>query len=389
MRIGIVCYPTYGGSGVAATELARMLARRGHQIHIIALNRPFRLLDEFSENIFCHEVELMNYPVLGDNLYTLAMAVKISQVALDERLDLVHVHYAVPHALCAALAMEMLMAVGRRIPVVTTLHGTDITLVGISPSFFPAVRLGIMRSDRVVAVSQWLRRKTIEHFQLPNEIEVIYNFVDGEVFKPRGQINRRRKYAEDHEKILAHVSNFRPVKRVLDVVRIFAKIAAAMPAKLLMIGDGPDRNAAIQLARDLGVMDRAWFLGKQEYVQNLLPLGDLLLFPSDGESFGLAAAEAMACESPVIGADCGGLPEVVRHGETGILCPVGDVEGMARAAIELLSSPERLKAMSQAARQDILQRFHPEAVVLQHEELYSSLIGQGRGGGEAAPGRES
>jgi len=376
MRIGMVCYPTYGGSGVVASELGRMLARRGHSVHFIASARPFRLLDEFSENIFCHEVESINYPVLHGDLYTLSMAVKIAQVALDERLDLVHAHYAVPHALCASLAMDMLTAVGRQIPVVTTLHGTDITLVGKAPSFFPAVRLGIQRSDAVVAVSEWLRQETLKHFRLPNHIRVIHNFVDGEVFARKENPRLRRRYAKDNEAIAMHVSNFRPVKRVEDVVRTFSRIAESRPAKLLMIGDGPDRKAAMNLARELDVMNRVWFLGKQDYVQNLLPLADVLLFPSDGESFGLAAAEAMACETPVIATRRGGIAEVVTHGRTGFLCPVGDVDCMAKAAIDILSSPDKRRAMGAEARQDILTRFSPQKIVGQYEELYGSLLGQ-------------
>ncbi|MCX7015416.1 MAG: N-acetyl-alpha-D-glucosaminyl L-malate synthase BshA, partial [Candidatus Sumerlaeota bacterium] len=295
---------------------------------------------------------------------------------LDERLDLVHVHYAVPHALCASLAMDMLAAVGKQIPVVTTLHGTDITLVGRSPAFFPAVRLGIQRSNAVVAVSEWLRQETIRHFRLPNPIHVIHNFVDGDVFQRRDMPALRRRYAKDEERVDMHVSNFRPVKRVGDVARVFAEIAKAMPAKLLMVGDGPERGAAMTLARDLGVMNRTWFLGSQDRVQNLLPLADILLFPSDGESFGLVAAEAMACEAPVIAADRGGIPEVIVHGKTGILCPVGDIGAMAKAAIEILASEEKRREMGAAGRRDVLERFNPEDKVGQYEDLYAGLVSQ-------------
>jgi N-acetyl-alpha-D-glucosaminyl L-malate synthase BshA len=373
VHIGIVCYPTYGGSGVAATELGRILAKRGHQVHIISSARPFRLFDEFSENIFFHQVDSIEYPIFQDGLYTLTLAVKISQVVLDEKLDLLHVHYAVPHAICASLAMDMLTAVGRQIPVVTTLYGTDITLVGRSPSFFPAVRLGIQRSDAVVAVSNWLREETEKTFRLPKDIKVIHNFIDGEVFKPANRPALRRRYAEDEERIVLHVSNFRPVKRVEDVVRTFERIVKEVPAKLVMVGDGPDREQALHLARELGVMDRTWFLGRQDYVQNILPLGDLLLFPSDGESFGLAAAEAMACEVPVIAANRGGIPEVIRDGVTGFLCPMGDIEAFAKASLEILRSPEKGEAMGAAARKDILERFSPEKIVGQYEGLYQTL----------------
>ncbi len=375
MRIGIVCYPTYGGSGVVATELARMLARRGHQMHIIAAARPFRLADEFSENIYCHEVSSMDYPVLGDNLYTLSLAVKIAQVAVDERLDVIHVHYAVPHAICAMLAMEMLTAIGRHIPVVTTLHGTDITLIGRAPGFAPAVRLGIQRSDAVVAVSEWLRKQTISALRLPdNSINVIYNFVDAEVFRPGATSVPRARFAADDEKILMHVSNFRPVKRVLDVIKTFAALVKDVRAKLLMIGDGPDRESALQLARELGVLDRVWFLGKQDYIQEFLPMADVLLFPSDGESFGLAAAEAMACGVPVIAARRGGIPEVVTEGQTGFLCPVGDTEGMAEAARRILADDALHQSMAAAAREDMLRRFPPASIVPQYENLYTILI---------------
>lgn len=374
MRIGIVCYPTYGGSGVVATELGRMLARRGHQIHIIAASRPFRLLDEFSENIYCHEVSSMDYPVLGDNLYTLSLATKIAQVALDERLDIIHVHYAVPHAICAMLAMEMLSAVGRQIPVVTTLHGTDITLVGRAPSFAPAVRLGITRSDAVVAVSNWLREETLATLRLPNNIKVIHNFVDANVFRPGTTSVPRRRFAADDEKIVMHVSNFRPVKRVRDVVLTFAQIASDMPSKLLMIGDGPDREQAISLAREMGIMNRVWFLGRQDFVQEFLPMADVLLFPSDGESFGLAAAEAMACGVPVIAARRGGIPEVIDDGLTGYLCPVGDTVAMADAAVKLLKDDDLRLKMGDAARQAMLKRFPPSRIVPQYEALYTALM---------------
>lgn len=373
LRIGIVCYPTYGGSGAVATELGRLLARRGHTIHFISLSRPFRLLNDFHENIFHHEIGGENYPLFQGQLYTISAAVKITEIVKRAGLDLVHLHYALPHAISAWLAREMLGEQGT-IPILTTLHGTDITLVGSKPSFYPAVKLGLDHSDRLTAVSKWLSIETCKLFKLCDGIEVIHNFVDTTIFTPECGGCVRAHYAAEGEKILMHISNFRPVKRIADVVAIFARVNERMPSRLLLIGDGPDREKASLVAEERGVSDRVLMLGKQPGVEHFLPLADLFLFPSDGESFGLAALEAMACEVPVVGVRAGGLPEVVTDGETGALRSLGDVYAMAEAAIEILSDKDKRREMGRAARRRAIEKFEAGIIVPRYEALYREMI---------------
>ncbi len=326
MRIGIVCYPTVGGSGAVAAELGKQLARRGHDIHVISYRLPFRLGD-FQQNICFHEVDVSSYPLFEYPPHDLALAVKMAESVREHGVELFHVHYAIPHAIAGFLAQQML---GERAPrMVTTLHGTDITIVGQDRSFFEITRFGIERSDAVTAVSDFLRRMTIAEFQVTGRIDVVPNFVDIHDYLPGRE--DRAPFATPGQKVLLHVSNFRPVKRVLDVVRIFERVSREIDAVLLMVGEGPERSSAQALARRLGLMDRVRFLGTQNAIEEIAPLADVFLLPSELESFGLSALEAMACGVPVVGTDVGGLPEVVRHTESGYLLPVGDVEGHGRA----------------------------------------------------------
>lgn len=373
LRIGIVCYPTYGGSGALATELGRLLARRGHTIHFISYARPFRLINDFHPNIFHHEISSEEYPLFLGQLYTIQAAVKIHDIIRNVGLDVLHLHYALPHAISAWMAIEMLHP-DRRIPTLTTLHGTDITLVGSKPAFYPAVKLGLDKSDALTCVSEWLARKTCELFSVCDRLGVIYNFIDPNVFKPATQACQRSSLALPDEKIIMHISNFRPVKRVKDVVRIFARISKQMPARLVMIGDGPEREEAVNLAENLGISHRVMMLGKQPVVENILPLADLLLFPSDGESFGLAALEAMACEVPVVGAHVGGLPEVVTHGECGLLYDVGDVESMAEGSLRILKDEELRREMGRKGRERAIAMFSSDRIVPQYEALYYAAL---------------
>ncbi|MCE5228683.1 N-acetyl-alpha-D-glucosaminyl L-malate synthase BshA [bacterium] len=378
LRIGIVCYPTYGGSGAVATEMGRFLARAGHTIHFISLARPFRLLSDFHENIFHHEIGGETYPLFPGQLYTIAAAVKITEIVRHAGLDILHLHYALPHAISAWLAREMLGERGN-IPILTTLHGTDITLVGSKPSFHPAVKLGLDRSDRLTAVSRWLADETCKLFKLCGGIDVIPNFVDTSIFTPERGGCTRKHYAADDEKILMHISNFRPVKRLEDVVAIFARVNERMPSRLLLIGDGPDREKAAITAEKLGVGDRVLMLGKQPGVEHFLPLADLFLLPSEGESFGVAALEAMACGVPVIGVKAGGLPEVVADGESGALRSPGDVEAMAAAAVEILSDDGKKREMGEAGRRRAMEKFEAGLIVPKYEALYREMIGEKSG----------
>ena len=330
LKIGITCYPTYGGSGVVATELGIELAARGHDVHFITSSAPFRLTGR-EANIHFHQVELFHYPLFEHPPYDLALATRMAEVAEWEHLDLLHVHYAIPHSLSAYLAKQMLATRGIHLPFITTLHGTDITLVGLDRSYLPITRFGIEQSDGVTAISSYLRERTEQDFRIKRPIEVIRNFVNCDVYvaKPELIAAMRPEYAEASEKLLVHLSNFRPVKRIADVIKVFARVAEAMPARLMLIGDGPDRSTAEYLARKLGVRDRIHFLGKQDNVNELLPIADLMLMPSEMESFGLAALEAMACRVPAIATRVGGVPELIDDGSNGILCEVGDVEAMA------------------------------------------------------------
>ena len=332
MNIAITCYPTVGGSGAVAAELGKQLARRGHSVHFVSYRLPFRLVDSLASICF-HEVETSSYVLFEYPPHDLALAAKMAEVAREHRIDLFHVHYAIPHAVAGYLAQQLLGSSAPRL--VTTLHGTDITLVGQDRSFFEITRFGIERSDGVTAVSDFLRKMTIEEFQVRNGIASIPNFIDLSVYG-HGAAADRSAYAAHGDKVLLHVSNFRPVKRVLDTVRILERVNREVPSVLLMVGEGPERAAAQALARRLGLADRVRFLGTRESVESILKVADVFLLPSELESFGLSALEASACGVPVVGSDAGGLPEVVRHTETGFLLPVGDIEGMAARTLEIL-----------------------------------------------------
>lgn len=369
LKVGITCYPVYGGSGVVATELGLELARRGHEVHFITYAQPFRL-SRFVENVYYHEVDVPIYPLFEYPPYSLALAVEMQNTAERRSLDLLHVHYAVPHATSAWLAKQLLGGRGPR--VITTLHGTDITLVGRDPSFHAVTRFSIQKSDGLTAVSDYLRRETVERFDVPAErIEVIPNFVDLDVYRRDIDPCHRNQFAADHEKVVMHISNFRSVKRVTDVVRVFSRIAREIPARLVFIGDGPERGNTRQLAEEEGVADRVLYMGKQESVAEILACADLFLLPSDSEAFGLVALEAMACGVPVVASHVGGLPEVIT-GEAGVLRPVGDVEGMAAAGLELLE-PDRWHVASTAAR-ELASRFDAVVVIPRYEAYYERVL---------------
>jgi L-malate glycosyltransferase len=385
MKIGITCYPTYGGSGVVATELGIELAAIGHQVHFITYSQPFRLTGR-EQGIFYHEVPVSNYPLFEYPPYDLALASRMAEVAEYYDLDLLHVHYAIPHSVSALLAKQMLAARGRHLPFVTTLHGTDITLVGLDRSYLPITRFAIEQSDGVTSISHYLRERTVKEFRIKREIEVISNFVNCDFYVPLSPEDRaeiRKRYAAPDEKILIHLSNFRPVKRVADTVEIFARVVEKVPAQLLLVGDGPDRSAAEWLAHKKGIQDRVHFLGKQESVNELLPLADLMLMPSELESFGLAALEAMACRVPTIATRVGGVPELIEDGVDGRLFPVGDLEAMADAAAELLLDPKKLEAMATTARQTAQKRFCASKIIPVYEKYYERVLE--RAGSSAVP----
>ena len=375
MKIGITGYPTYGGSGVVATELGIELAARGHQIHFITSSQPFRLTGR-EANIHFHEVSVSTYPLFEYPPYDLALATRMAEVADFYSLDLLHVHYAIPHSVSALLASQMLAARGRHLPFITTLHGTDITLVGLDPSYLPITRFGIEQSHGVTAISSYLRDRTREAFDITSEIEVIRNFVNCDVYvrKPDLVADMRPRFAGSNEHLIVHLSNFRPVKRVQDVVEVFARISRVLPARLMLIGDGPDRSLAEQLALRHNVQDRIYFLGKQDNVNELLPLADLMIMPSQMESFGLAALEAMACGVPAIATRVGGVPELIDDQINGLLFEVGDVESMANAAIGLLSDRSRLQSFSAAARQTARERFCASSIIPRYEEYYERVV---------------
>ncbi|MCX6188901.1 MAG: N-acetyl-alpha-D-glucosaminyl L-malate synthase BshA [Bacteroidetes bacterium] len=357
MNIGIVCYPTFGGSGVVATELGKALAKQGHKVHFISYQQPARL-DVFNENLFYHEVMISMYPLFDFPPYETALTSKLVDVVQFEKLDLLHVHYAIPHASAAILAKHILRQKGVNIPVITTLHGTDITLVGKDKTFEPVVTYSINESDIVTTVSESLKKDTYQYFDIQNSIEVVHNFIDFERFNKMKKDHFRKAIAPLNEHIIAHTSNFRKVKRVEDVMHIFCKILETTPSKLLMIGDGPERAPAEQLCRELGTCDHVRFLGKQEAIEEILSVCDLFLLTSENESFGLAALEAMACEVPVISTNAGGIPEVNIDGVTGFLSEVGDVASMSANALKLLNDKALLKqfksnALNQAKRFDI------------------------------------
>jgi N-acetyl-alpha-D-glucosaminyl L-malate synthase BshA len=376
VKIGITCYPTYGGSGAVATELGIALARRGHEIHFITYAQPFRL-PAFLPHVYFHEVDVGRYPLFEYPPYDLALAVRMHEVTLAHGLDLLHCHYAIPHATSAWIAKEMLRQSRTDIRVVTTLHGTDITIVGQDPSFRPITKFSIEKSDGLTAVSRYLQQETLTTFGCTAcRIEVVPNFIDPAVYDRSRYTSLLDEQVAGDKRVLMHVSNFRPVKRVGDVVRVFARVVERVPSVLIMVGDGPDRVVAEAEARDLGLQDKVFFLGKIEAVAPLLAGADLFLLPSNSESFGLSALEALACGVPVIGTNAGGLPEVVRDGETGILCDPGDVQRMAEASVEILSDRERWQGMSDLGATDARQRFSIDEIVATYEAFYEYALAQ-------------
>ena len=372
MKIGIVCYPTFGGSGVVATELGKALADHGHEVHFITYSQPARL-DFFSENLFYHEVTVSKYPLFDYPPYELALASKLVDVVSYEQLDILHVHYAIPHASAAYMAKQILASNGIHIPVVTTLHGTDITLVGKDRTYKPVVTFSINQSDGVTAVSQDLKNDTCKFFDIKKDIKVIPNFIDLNRFQHKAQNHFKIAIAPNEEKIIVHTSNFRKVKRVPDVVKIFAKILEKIPAKLLLAGDGPERSEVEQLVRELNLKDSVRFLGKLDAVEEILSVSDLFLLPSETESFGLAALEAMACKLPVISSNAGGIPELNIDGVTGFLNEVGDIDGMAANAIHILENQERLDAFKARALAHA-KTFDIALIMPQYEAFYQEII---------------
>lgn len=378
MKIGIVCYPTYGGSGVVATELGKGLAKLGHQVHFITYRTPVRLSStSFHENIFFHEVGNADYPLFEYPPYDTALTSKLVDVVRFEALDLLHVHYAIPHATVAYLAKKILLSEGRYVPVITTLHGTDITLVGNNKEFAPVVEFGINNSDGVTAVSESLKKQTHEYFNIKNEIKVIYNFIDFDRFKPIDKTHFKKALAPNGEPILTHISNFRKVKRVNEVVKVFADVYKQKPCKLLLIGDGPERRNVEEACRDIGLCHEVRFLGKQDAVEELLNISDLFIIPSENESFGLAALEAMACGVPVISSNAGGLPEVNIHGKTGFLSEIGDVESMAKNALTILENEETLKRFKAEALKNA-KTFDIKNILPQYERYYEEVLEKSR-----------
>ena len=373
MKIGIVCYPTFGGSGVVATELGKALAKNGHNIHFITYSQPTRL-DFFNENLFYHEVDIRTYPLFQYPPYELALASKMVDVVKHEHLDLLHVHYAIPHASAAYMAKQILKTENIDIPVITTLHGTDITLVGKDPSYEPVVTFSINQSDGVTAVSEDLRRDTYEHFQVTKEIAVIPNFIDLDRFKRQKKEHFKKAICPHGEKLIVHTSNFRRVKRVDDVIKIFCRIQEKMPAKLLLVGDGPERTNIETLCRELGIYDNTRFLGKLDAVEEVLSVADLFIMPSEKESFGLAALEAMACQVPIISTNAGGLPELNVNGVTGFLSEAGDIDDMTKNALYILDEENlgRFKANALARAKD----FDVTTILPQYEDYYQKIVNQ-------------
>ena len=373
MKIAIACYPTYGGSGVVATELGLALAQRDHEIHFLSYEPPQRLggVTEFRSNVFFHEVQVTAYPLFRYPPYDLALASRMTEVVSTFGVEILHAHYAVPHAVSAVLARDMLDGAAK---VLTTLHGTDVTLVGQDRSYLPATRYGIDRSDGVTAVSHHLKEETVRRLGTRRHIDVVFNFVDTERYAPRPCQETRAHFARTDEKIILHLSNFRPVKRSLDVVAVFAAIAREIPSRLLLVGDGPDLVRAEEAAEELGVRDRVHVLGQRGEIERVMSCSDLLLLPSESESFGLAALEAMACGVPPVASDAGGLPEVIVDGESGILCPVGDTRRMAERAIDPLSSKDAYRAMAHAARARAVERFDRSILVGDYEQAYERLL---------------
>lgn len=368
MKIGITCYPTYGGSGIVATELGLELALRGHEIHFISYAAPIRL-DTTLDNIHYHEVEVVNYPLFQFPPYCLALASRMAEVAERYELDLLHVHYAIPHSVSAMLAQQMI-ATRRKLPFVTTLHGTDVTLVGVDPSYFPITKFSIEKSDGVTVVSDFLRQETREVFGITRPIELIHNFVNCDLYRPA---ENRPPHPRPR---LLHISNFRPVKRILDCIRVFAAVSKEVDAELWMAGDGPERSPAERLAYELGVASSIRFLGKQDHIERLIPQTDILLMPSEREAFGLAALEAMACGVPPVAAKSGGVTELIQDGIDGFLAPVGDVQALANCTLRLLKDSALAKKMAMAARHTAESRFATAAIIPQYEQFYRAVLNQ-------------
>lgn len=371
LKIGITCYPSLGGSGVIATELGKLLAEKGHEVHFITQSMPFRL-GKFHRNIFYHEVEVNDYSVFRFPPYDLSLASKQAQVTKMQDLDIIHVHYAVPHAISAILAKQM---VGDRLKVVTTLHGTDITVLAQDETLSDLIRFGINQSDAVTSVSNDLIRETKQLLQIEKPIDLVYNFVDKRVYYPRDCSNLRIDFALPEERILMHISNFRPVKRVVDVVDIFNKVSGIIPSRLLLVGEGPELPKVQCKVRALGLEDRVQFLGKQDEVAQLISLADVMLLPSEKESFGLVALEAMACGVPTVASDAGGIPELITHGETGFLAKIGDTEAMADYVIRLISDPEVYRQFSDACIVRATQTFCSDLITKQYEDIYYRVLG--------------
>ncbi len=373
MKIGITCYPTYGGSGVIATELGKELALRGHEVHFISYALPFRLT-KYIENIFFHEVDTTSYPLFEFPFYALSLASKMCEVAEFEKLDLLHVHYAIPHAISAFLARQIVK--NKKLKITTTLHGTDITLVGLEPSFLPLVKFSIEQSDGVTAVSRFLKEKTLTNYYIEKEIDIIPNFVDTEIFKKVSfdDCSFRKHIAPNNEKVLVHTSNFRVVKRVDDVIKIFNLVQKEIPSKLLLVGDGPERFECERLVRELNLADNVKFLGKQDGLVEILSSSDIFLIPSQSESFGLAALEAMACSLPVISSSVGGLPELVKHNECGFISEIGDIERMAKYCLDLLTNEKKYALFSQNARSRAVNKFDKSIIVPMYEEHYKNIL---------------
>ncbi|MCM3126589.1 MULTISPECIES: N-acetyl-alpha-D-glucosaminyl L-malate synthase BshA [unclassified Paenibacillus] len=372
LKIGITCYPSLGGSGVVATELGKRLAEKGHQVHFIANSIPFRL-GKFHRNIFYHEVEVNDYYVFRYPPYDLSLATKMAQVAKTQQLDLLHVHYAVPHAVCAYLAKQMLPD---DLKVVTTLHGTDITVLAQDESLKDLIELAINKSDAVTAVSQDLIRETHELLDIKQKIDLTYNFIDSKTYYPRNSTSLRAEYASKEEKVLMHISNFRPVKRTLDVVDIFARVNRELPTKLILVGEGPDLPKIQCRIQEMGLTDRVHLLGKQDDVAQVISMADLLLLPSEKESFGLVALEAMACGIPTIGSTAGGIPELVTHGSTGLLSGIGDTKQMAEYALMLLRNEEMMKSYKQACLDRASSHFDIDKITAEYEQIYRRVLTQ-------------
>lgn len=374
LKIGITCYPTVGGSGVVATELGKMLAEKGHEIHFISSGMPFRLKRMY-HNIYYHQVEVNQYSVFQYPPYDIALASKMAEVVKREKLDLLHVHYAIPHAVCAILAKEMC---DRNLKIVTTLHGTDITVLGYDPSLTDAIKFGIEKSDIVTAVSNALIQQTYDLINPNKSIETVYNFIDERVYHKSDASHLRMEFGiKEDEKVIIHVSNFRPVKRVQDVVKTFAEISRAMPAKLLLVGDGPEVSTVCKLVNKLGLKNRVLLLGKQDNLEELYSISDLMLLLSEKESFGLVALEAMACGVPCIGTNVGGIPEVISDGETGYICELGEIDDISLKAITLLRNQSLQQRFSEQAVHTVKTKFRAESIVKHYEELYYMLLGKG------------